>query len=113
MASASDTTAGIHTLTADESFEELVDVDGTVLVDFYATWCGPCVQMEPVLETIADTTDATILKVDVDQHQQLAASFNVRGVPTMVVYHDGEQVERRVGYQSEPDLREIVANLAN
>ncbi len=108
MAPSTETHDSITVLDSPESYEAAVSGDGPVLVDFYADWCGPCKQMEPVLEAIADTTEATIVKVDVDRHQQLAAQFQVRGVPTMLVYEDGEQVERFVGYQPEPSLRETV-----
>lgn len=94
-----------------DSLESAVDTDGPVLVDFHAEWCGPCKQMEPVLAAIAENTDASVVKVDVDQHQQLAAQFQVRGVPTLVIYNDGEQVDRLVGYQPEPQLRDTVDQL--
>lgn len=106
-------TASIAQLDPGESLEAAIDDEGTVLVDFHATWCGPCKQMEPVLEAIADSTAANIVKVDVDQHQELSAQFQVRGVPTLLVYQDGEQVERLVGYQPEPSLRETVSQLTN
>lgn len=113
MASSTDTHDAILNLDTPESYEDAVGNDGLVLVDFYADWCGPCKQMEPVLEAIAGSTEAQVLKVDVDQHQQLAAEYQVRGVPTMLVYKDGEQVERFVGYQPEPALRETVSQYSN
>ena len=80
-----------------------------VLADFYADWCGPCQMMEPVLDTIAAETDAAVVKVDVDRFQQLAAEYGVQGVPTMVVFADGEPVERLVGATNEQQLRDVVA----
>ncbi|MFB6084162.1 MAG: thioredoxin [Halorientalis sp.] len=78
--------------------------DGVVLVDFYADWCGPCKMLEPTVETIAAETDATVAKVDVDQHQSLAQQFNVQGVPTLLLFADGEAVEQVVGVQDEGTL---------
>jgi thioredoxin 1 len=83
-----------------------------VLVDFYADWCGPCKMLEPIVENIAETTPATVLKVDVDQHQQLAGTYGVRGVPTLLLVVDGEVVEQAVGVQDEQRLRSLIARHA-
>lgn len=79
-----------------------------VLVDFYADWCGPCRMLEPTVETIAAETDAAVAKVDIDANQGLATRQGVQGVPTLLLYADGEPVERLVGAQSEASLRELV-----
>ncbi|MFC7138309.1 thioredoxin [Halosimplex aquaticum] len=89
-------------------FEEVV-ADGVVLVDFYADWCGPCKMLEPIVDDIAATTDATVAKVDVDAHQGLAREYGVQGVPTMFLFVDGEAAERRVGVQDEGALRDLIA----
>ncbi|NHX41758.1 MULTISPECIES: thioredoxin [Haloarcula] len=81
---------------------------GVVLVDFYADWCGPCKQLEPVVERIAAGTAATVAKVDIDANQQLAAKYGVRSVPTLLLFADGEPVERLVGMQQEPQLRSLI-----
>ena len=86
------------------------DEYGVVLVDFYADWCGPCQMLEPVVERIAEETDATVAKVDVDANQQLASEYGVRGVPTMVLFADGKPVERLVGMQDESKLRNLIAS---
>jgi thioredoxin 1 len=88
--------------------QELVAEGGVVLVDFYADWCGPCKMLEPTLETLAADTAATVAKVDVDEHQQLAAEYQVRGVPTLVVYSDGEAVEQFSGVRGEDELRGLI-----
>jgi len=80
-----------------------------VLVDFYADWCGPCQMMEPAVEAIANDTDAAVLKVDVDQHQALAGEYGVQGIPTLLVFVDGELAERMVGAQTEAALTDAVA----
>ncbi|HMB49351.1 MAG TPA: thioredoxin [Natronoarchaeum rubrum] len=87
---------------------ETVEEHGVVLVDFYADWCGPCRMLEPVVETIAAETDATVAKVDIDANQQLAAEYNVRGVPTLLLFADGQPVERLVGMQEETQLRSVI-----
>jgi len=86
--------------------------DGVVLVDFYADWCGPCKQLEPVVERVAAGTDATVAKVDIDANQQLAAQYGVRSVPTLLLFADGEPVERLVGMQQEPQLRSLIDSYA-
>jgi len=90
-----------------DHFADLTD-DGVVLVDFYADWCGPCKMLEPTVESIAAETDATVAKVDVDQHQSLAQQFNVQGVPTLILFADGEAVEQVVGVQDEATLVDLV-----
>jgi thioredoxin 1 len=94
-------------VSSDTQLNDLVD-SGVVLVDFYADWCGPCKQLEPVVERLAETTDATVAKVDVDANQQLASAFNVRGVPTLVLFAGGEQVEEIVGAKPEGQLRSLI-----
>jgi len=94
---------------------ELDDVIGeydVVLTDFYADWCGPCKMLEPVVKTVAAETDAAVAKVDVDANQQLAAAYGVQGVPTLVLFADGEQVEEVVGVQSEDQLRSLIEGYA-
>jgi thioredoxin 1 len=88
--------------------ETTVDDYDVVLTDFHADWCGPCQMLEPVVESVAAETDAAVAKVDVDANQALAAEYGVRGVPTLVLFAGGEQVEEVVGVQSEDDLRSLV-----
>ncbi|WP_254271070.1 thioredoxin [Haloarcula marina] len=94
-------------------FEEIVADEEVVLVDFYADWCGPCKMLEPTMETLAADTDAVVAKVDVDALQSLAQRHNVQGVPTLLLYVDGEVAERRVGVQDEGTLRTLVEQAAN
>jgi thioredoxin 1 len=91
-----------------EELQSTTEEHDVVLADFYADWCDPCQMLEPVLETIAAETDATIAKVDVDANQALASEYGVRSVPTMVLFADGEPVERLVGMQEESELRALV-----
>ena len=79
-----------------------------VLVDFYADWCGPCQMLEPVVESLAASTPAAVAKVDIDANQGLASQYGVRGVPTLLLFADGEAVERMVGVQSEDQLSALI-----
>ena len=91
-----------------EAFQDVVNGDGVVLVDFYADWCGPCKQLEPIVESIAAGTDATVAKVDIDANQGLATQYGVRSVPTLLLFADGEAVKQLVGLQQEAQLRSLI-----
>jgi thioredoxin 1 len=91
-----------------DALAETVDSYGVVLTDFYADWCGPCNMIAPVVAELAAETDAAVAKVDVDANQQLAAEYGVRGVPTLVLFADGEVVEQVVGAQSKEQLRALI-----
>ncbi|NHN42878.1 thioredoxin [Halorubellus sp. JP-L1] len=92
----------------DAELSETVAEHDVVLVDFYADWCGPCQMLEPVVETVAAETDAAVAKVDIDANQSLAAEYSVRGVPTLLLFADGQPVERLVGMQEEARLRSLI-----
>ena len=92
-----------------EHLEELLEDNRVVLVDFYADWCGPCKMLEPTVEEIAAGTDAAVLKIDIDAHQDLAEQYQVQGVPTLYLFVDGEPADRMVGVQDEATLREKIA----
>jgi thioredoxin 1 len=94
-------------ITSLNEFQDAVD-SGVVLVDFYADWCGPCKQLEPIVERIAAGTEATVAKVDIDANQQLAAQYAVRSVPTLLLFVGGEQVEQLVGITQESRLRSLI-----
>lgn len=91
-----------------DHFQELVESYDVVLVDFYADWCGPCQMLEPHVNALAGETDAAVLKVDIDEHEDLAAQHQVRGVPTLVVYRDGSVADRATGMQERDSLRALV-----
>jgi thioredoxin 1 len=86
----------------DHTFETMVvESDQPVLVDFWATWCPPCLQLAPILEELAVELDSklTIGKLDVDENESTAASYGVFSLPTLLLFKNGELVERIVGYK--------------
>jgi thioredoxin 1 len=95
-------------ITDQSRLDEVVAEHDVVLTDFYADWCGPCQMLEPVVERLAAETDAAVAKVDVDTNQQLASAYGVRGVPTLILFADGEQVEEVVGVQGEQQLHSLI-----
>jgi thioredoxin 1 len=104
-------TEPIHVESA-QHLQELVEQYDVVLVDFWAEWCGPCKMLEPTVEELAAETDAVVLKVDIDEHQDLARDEGIRSVPTLQFYQGGEQVKRVIGVQDKVDLEEIIEQLA-
>lgn len=95
-----------------KTFQELIDGDQPVLVDFYATWCGPCKMMQPVLEDTAKAVGdkVKIVKVDVDRNQMAASKFQVRGVPTLILFQKGKILWRESGVVPAHQLTQIIDN---
>lgn len=91
-----------------EQFNEITKT-GTVLVDFFATWCGPCRMLAPVLEELEEETNVTIVKVDVDQVSDLARKYGIMSIPTLILFKDGQAVKKVVGFQDKQSLKKFVA----
>ncbi len=95
-------------VTSTDQFREVTSEFDVVLVDFYADWCGPCKQMEPMVKRVARETDAAVAKVNIDDNRGLAQQYQVRGVPTVMVFTGGEPAEQAVGLQTADQLATLV-----
>ena len=96
-------------ITSVEEFNSVIST-GTVLVDFFATWCGPCKMLTPVLEELSEEMagKATIVKVDVDDLGDIAAKYRIMSIPALFVFKDGELKEKAVGFQPKPALVKLI-----
>ena len=91
---------------------EVLKSDKLVLVDFWATWCGPCQMLGPVVENIAkERQDVKVCKVNVDDEQELAINYGVMSIPTLIFFKNGKQIKTSVGFVSKKELEEIINSL--
>ncbi|RZJ65149.1 MAG: thioredoxin [Flavobacterium sp.] len=92
------------------SFQELINVDKPVLVDFFAEWCGPCKSLAPILKDVkAELGDnISIIKIDVDKNQSLASQYQVQGVPTMILFKQGKQLWRQSGALPKQEILRVL-----
>ena len=95
-----------------EEYSEILNSSNPVVIDFHATWCGPCKVLSPILEELDDEIEGVeFVKLDVDQHPQIAGQNQVMGVPTVVILKDGEVKERFVGVQPKEVIKEKITSL--
>ena len=88
---------------------EVLKSEKPILIDFWATWCGPCKTMAPIVEEIAEErTDIKVCKIDVDQEPELARQYRVMSIPTFLVFKDGEVVKRDMGVMSKDELKCLI-----
>lgn len=90
-----------------ENFNDLIK-EGLVLVDFYAIWCGPCSMMHPIIKEISSDTSLKIIKVDVDKHDELARNYAVMSIPTILLFKDGNLVEKNIGFIPKEELLKLI-----
>jgi len=92
------------------SFNDIINSETPVLVDFFADWCGPCKMLAPILKQVKEELNDAIkiVKIDVDKNQPLAAKYQVRGVPTMLLFKKGKQVWRQSGVLQKNDIIKII-----
>ena len=92
------------------NFLELINKDNPVLIDFFAEWCGPCKILSPILKDVKKELgeSISILKIDVDKNQELAAKYQVRGVPTMMIFKNGKQLWRQSGLLQKDEIIKVV-----
>lgn len=93
-----------------ENFEkEVLKSETPVLVDFFATWCGPCKMLSPILEQVADETQKVkILKVDIDEGMEIAEQYGIMSVPTLILFKDGKEATRELGFRQKKQLIDLI-----
>ena len=96
------------------NFSEIINQPKPVLVDFFAEWCGPCKMMSPILKEVKDELgeNVSIIKIDVDKNPSLASKYQVRGVPTLVLYNKGQQVWRQSGLVQKREIVSIIQKIS-
>lgn len=97
------------------TFNQIIHSEKPVLIDFFATWCGPCQMLAPILKEVKDSLGerVSIIKIDVDKNQELAAQYQVRGVPTMMLFQNGKQLWRQSGVLSKDEIVRTVIEKSN
>lgn len=91
-----------------EDFNDIVS-NGKVVVDFFATWCGPCKMLGPVFEKVSDeVNDVKFVKLDVDKFNDIARQYGVMSVPTLILFENGKEVKKEIGFMSEDKLKDFI-----
>lgn len=89
-----------------ENFDKEIKIDGIVIVDFFATWCGPCQMLSPILEELSTTYK--VCKVNVDENQELAREYGIMSIPTVFIYKDGKQINKFIGYKTKEEIEKLL-----
>lgn len=94
-----------------ENYDELIK-EGIVVVDFFATWCGPCKMLGPIIEKLGEEiSNVKFIKIDVDKNEDLARRYGVMSIPTIIFFKDGREVKKHIGFIPEESIKEIINNL--
>ncbi len=95
----------IH-LDVDSFKSEVLEGTGVVLVDFWASWCGPCKMLGPILDELSQEVSVKIAKVNVDDYPNIAADYGIRSIPTMIIFKDGEKIDQLIGLMQKGAIKE-------
>lgn len=90
-----------------QNFKKLIQ-EPTILVDFYANWCGPCKMLSPILEKVS--SDIKVIKVDVDKFEKLSREYGIMSIPTVILFENGEEVKRNIGFMSQEQVEKFISN---
>ena len=90
-----------------ENFDELINEE-KVLVDFYADWCGPCRMLSPIIDEVATEQNIKVVKVNVDNHEDIAKKYGIMSIPTIILFKNGEETNKNIGLLSKEDLLEFI-----
>ena len=90
----------------EKDFDKLIENDA--VVDFYATWCGPCKMFGPVFEEVADKENINFVKLDVDKDSEIARKYGVMSIPTIILFKNGKEIKRHTGFMSKEDLENFI-----
>jgi len=98
-----------------DSFDKIINSEKPVLIDFFATWCGPCQILGPILKEVKESLGerVSIIKIDVDKNQEIASVYQVRGVPTMMLFQNGKQLWRQSGVLSKEEIIQTIIDKSN
>lgn len=99
-------------ITKENFNKEVMETEKVVLLDFWATWCGPCQMIAPILNEVAEECpDITVGKIDVDEEQELAMSFGITSIPTLIVIKNGKAVDKAIGMRAKNQIIEMIDNV--
>jgi len=107
------TGSNVLNLNSDNFSNEVLDANIPVIVDFYATWCGPCKKLSPVIEELSKEYEGKIKfgKIDVDKNEEIAAQYNIQSIPHLIIFIDGKAQKSVIGLHSKDDLKKYLDNL--
>ena len=101
----------VEKIYSEDFTSKVIKSPNTILVDFFADWCGPCKMLAPVLDELSTSNpEIDFYKINVDENQDIANAFEISSIPCLIIFKDGEEVDRAVGFKSKQQLQEILNN---